>query len=261
MPVSAWPRIYEWVDDQGQHHYSDRKQEGARVLVVNPGNSYFVVEKVFDGDTILLGNGQKVRFLGINTPEVAGRNKDAEVGGEKAKIWLKRRLEHKKVRLEFDAEKQDKYGRTLAYVFAEDKQHVNLELVRLGLAAVNIYPPNLKYVDTLLAAQQSAEREGLGIWQYKAYAPQHFESLTKRNYRGWKRVTGRVVGLKKTRKYSYLQFSDRVAVRIENKLLRLFPLLSSYVGKELEVRAWVIKQKDRFMLPVRHPGELKLRGN
>lgn len=257
MPAAASAKVYEWVDDQGRHHYSDRQHETARVLAIDPGKSYYLVKKVFDGDTILLSNGQKVRFLGVNTPEVAGRNKDAEAGGEEAKVWLRRRLEHKKVRLEADVEKQDKYGRTLAHVFTEDRQHVNLELVQRGLAAVNIYPPNLKYVDSLLAAQQQAEHAGLGIWRYRDYAPQDYQALTD-DYHGWKRITGRIHGLKKTAKYSYLQFSDRVAVRIENKLLPLFPSLSKYVGKEVEARAWAIKHKDRFVLPVRHPGELKV---
>ena len=250
--------VYKWVDDRGRHHYSDRRQEHARILAVDPGVSYHVVEKVFDGDTILLKNGQKVRFLGVNTPEVAGRNKAPESGGEEAKAWLRQRLEHQRVRLESDVEKQDKYGRTLAYVFTEDKQHINLELVSLGLAAVNIYPPNLKYADALLAAQREAERKGLGIWRDPVYAPLDFGLLNQQDYRGWKRITGKVVALKSSEKYSYLQFSDRVAVRIENKSLDLFKDLSGYVGRFVEARGWAIKQKDRFVLPVRYPGELKV---
>jgi len=250
--------VFEWFDNQGRHHYSDRKHEEAKILPVNPGVSYHIVEKVFDGDTILLSTGQRIRLLGINTPEVAGRNKEAESGGETAKNWLNQRLAGKKIRLEYDVEKQDKYHRTLAYVFTEDKQHINLELVRLGLATVNIYPPNLKYVDTLLSAQDEAEQAGLGIWRDPTYAPLDFKSLNTNNYKGWKRVTGRILGLKKTKKYSYLQLSNRISVRIENKALNLFPPLKSYIGTKVEARGWTIKQKVRFVIPIRHPGELKV---
>lgn len=250
--------VFKWIDNQGRPHYSDRERVNAKILAVDSGVGNYFVEKVFDGDTILLNNGQKVRFLGINTPEVAGRNNNAEAGGEAAKAWLKQRLEHKKVSLEGDVEKQDKYRRILAYVFSEDKQHINLELVRQGLAAVNIYPPNLKYVEALLAAQQSAEQAGLGIWGRAEYQPQPFQALNVENYKGWKRVTGGIIALRKTAKYSYLQFSDQVSLRIENKTLNLSPQLQSYVGKKVEARGWVNKSKDRFTVQIRHPGELKI---
>lgn len=258
LPVVGNADVFKWVDAQGRPHYSDRKREHAKSLAVAPGVSYFLVKKVFDGDTIMLGNGQKIRFLGINTPEVAGANKQAEAGGEVAKNWLKKKLEHQKVRLEGDVEKQDKYQRSLAYVFTEDKQHINLELVRQGLATVNIYPPNLKYIDALLEVQKFAEKAGLGVWGDPAYLPQGFQSITEDNYKGWKRITGRVNALKKTHKYSYLQFSKQVSLRIENQFLGLFPPLQDYVGKNIEARGWINKNKDRFAVQIRHPGELKI---
>ncbi len=258
LPGILHAEVYEWVDQYGRSHYSDRPQENAKVVNVNSGVAVYSVEKVFDGDTILLSDGRKIRFLGVNTPEVAGRNKSAEAGGEQAKAWLKQRLEHKKISLQFDVEKQDKYLRTLGYVFTEDKQHINLELVRQGLAAVNIYPPNLKYVDALVAAQRSAEQSGLGIWGLPEYAPQGFEVLNEDNYKGWKRISGRIRALKGTAKYSYLQFSDTVSIQVDNQMLDLFPALDGYVGKQLEARGWVSKNRQRFALRVRHPAEIKI---
>lgn len=254
---SVQSEVYKWHDAQGRQHYSDRTNDNAKILPVATAASYYVVKKVFDGDTILLSNGQKVRLLGVNTPEVAGRNKNAEPGGEEAKVWLKTWLEHKKVSLEFDVEKQDKYQRTLAYVFTKDKRHVNMELVRQGLATVNIYPPNLKYVQQLLAAQHEAERKGLGIWCDPNYAPQSFDRLNELNYKGWKRITGRVSVLRKTRKYSYLQFSPHVSLRIENATLDLFPNLQRYIDRNIEARGWVSKSNGRFVMHIRHPAELQ----
>ena len=214
------------------------------------------VEKVFDGDTVLLQDGRKIRFLGINSPEVAHGNQPAESGGEQAKLWLQQRLEHKFISLEGDSEAQDKYGRTLAHVFTQDQQHINLQLVKNGLATVSIFPPNLKYTEVLLAAQHSAEQAKLGIWGDAAYAPLPFQSLTADNYHGWKRITGRIQAIKQGVKGSYMQFSDQAAVLVDQQYTGQFPALESYVGKNLEVRGWWYRSKQRFILPVRHPGQI-----
>jgi micrococcal nuclease len=259
LPTLLHAEVYEWTDAQGGRHYADRPHESAKLLKIEASTSYYEVEKVFDGDTILLNDGQKVRFLGINTPEVAGRNKVGEPGGEQAKAWLKDKLEHKKVFLQGDVEKQDSYQRKLAYVFTEDKQHINLELVKLGLASVSIHPPNLKYVDQLMAAQHSAEQAKLGLWADAAYAPLAFEKLEQENYQGWKRLTGQIRNVKQTAKHGYLQFSDKVSIAVETDSSSLFPPLASYVGKQVEARGWIRRSKDRFTMQVRHPADIVLR--
>lgn len=105
LPLVACAEVFQWTDQQGQPHYSDQAGNNAQKVEIDaPPTTYYQVEKVFDGDTILLSNGTKVRFLGINTPEVAGGRKTEEQGGQAAKVWLKQRLEHKKVSLQFDVE-------------------------------------------------------------------------------------------------------------------------------------------------------------
>lgn len=118
----------------------------------------YLVKNVIDGDTIELEDGRKIRYIGINAPE-SGQN-----FYEESKKRNKELVEGKKVKLEFDVEKFDKYGRTLAYVFVGDI-FVNLQLVKEGLAVVETIPPNIKYVDDLLNAQKYAQENGLGIWK------------------------------------------------------------------------------------------------
>ncbi|WFP52045.1 thermonuclease family protein [Methylomonas sp. EFPC3] len=257
VPVIAGAEVYRWTDVHGRSHFSDRHHEDAQVMHIDPGISYYRVEKVFDGDTILLDDGRKVRLLGINTPEIAGRIKSAEAGGEQAKQWLRLKLEQRKVFLQGDVEKQDKYQRTLAYVFNENKQLINVELVKRGLATVNIHPPNLRYVNELLAAQEEAERGNIGVWSDAAYSPTPVERLDQSNYQGWKRVTGKIISLKQTVKHSYLLFSDKVSVSIEPSSLPLFTALESYIGKNVEVRGWVKRSRDRFYVIVRHPADIR----
>lgn len=258
LPLLQAAEVYHWSDVQGGSHYSDRPHPGSTVLAIDPGVQYFWVEKVFDGDTILLSNGRKVRFLGINTPEVAGRNKQAEAGGEQAKQWLKAQLEGKKVALEPDVEREDAYHRLLAHVFTEEKQHLNLVLVEQGLAFVSIHPPNLKYAPALYAAQASAEQEKQGLWADERYQAQPYTDLDESNYQGWHRITGIVKAAKRTAKSVYLQFSETVAIQLDNADLDLFPSLDVYSGKRVEARGWVSRSKGRFAIKVRHPGDIKL---
>lgn len=95
------------------------------------------VERVIDGDTIVLDNGEHIRFLGINTPETTTKEKYSK----EAKEFLKKLILNKTIGLEFGKEKQDRYKRTLAYIFLNGK-NINLELVKQGLA--NSYFPSGK---------------------------------------------------------------------------------------------------------------------
>lgn len=249
--------VYRWQDENGNPHFSDRPRQGAERVTLKPGYAFLHVEHVYDGDTILLVDGRRVRLLGINTPEVEGRNKSEEAGGEQAKRWLMEALKDTRIRLVEDTEKLDKYGRFLAHVFTERNRHVNLELVRQGLAAVNIYPPNLQYTDALVAAQEEAEAAGRGIWSRPEYAPKPSSQISNKNGKGWQRVTGQVTALRTTRKFVYLKFTDRFDVRIERKNLALFPDINGYVGKAWEVRGWLNRSKNHFSMLIRHPSAIK----
>jgi endonuclease YncB( thermonuclease family) len=257
-PFSVQAEIYQWSDTKGNKHFSDKPHQDAQTLHISPGYTYHYVKKVYDGDTILLANGNKVRLLGINTPEVEGRNKTAQAGGEQAKRWLQKKLQNKKVRLLKDVEKNDKYGRLLAHIFTEDKQHINLELVKNGLASVNIHPPNLKYTDQLLKAELLAEQQRLGIWNYKEYEPKQANQIKQTRFQGWQRVVGQIINIRHNHKYSYLNFSDTFGLKIERSSSDLFPELESYVGKKLEARGWINKHKNRYSMFIRHPSQLKV---
>lgn len=121
------------------------------------------VKRVIDGDTIVLTNNQRVRYIGIDTPEISHPHKGVEWLGAEAKDFNKKLVEHKWVRLEFDIELRDKYGRLLAYVYVDDK-FVNAELVKQGYAKVYTFPPNVKYVDLFLELQKEARGHTRGLW-------------------------------------------------------------------------------------------------
>jgi len=124
------------------------------------------VKWVDDGDTILLSDGRRVRYIGINAPEVAHAKygQRAEPFGQKASEANKALVYGKKVRLEFDREAKDHYGRLLAYVYLGDGRCVNLEMLEAGWAYALYKKPNDRYVNLLLEAQRRAMKAGVGIW-------------------------------------------------------------------------------------------------
>jgi len=102
-----------------------------------------VAERVIDGDTIVLESGEIIRYLGIDAPEknkpffTQAKEKNEElIGGQE-------------VELELDVQEKDKYGRTLAYIWLEEKM-INLELAKLDYIEILVFPPNLKYRDEFL---------------------------------------------------------------------------------------------------------------
>lgn len=132
-------------------------------------SQYIFVTKVIDGDTFW-GNDAgldevRVRLLGIDAPE-SRKSEHKEVGyyGKESEEYLKALLSHKKVRLEYDVDKYDQFGRTLAYVFLEDGTFVNAELLKQGYARVMTFPPNVKYADEFIRLQRKARRSKVGMW-------------------------------------------------------------------------------------------------
>ena len=118
------------------------------------------VIQVIDGDTIIIEGGYRVRYIGIDAPEVHPR---LEAYGIEA--WQANRdmVEGKKVRLETDVSETDKYGRLLRYVWVDDVL-VEAELVRQGLAQAKAYPPDTKYQDYLERMETEAKLAGRGMW-------------------------------------------------------------------------------------------------
>ena len=126
-------------------------------------NKSYYVKRVIDGDTILLANGERVRYIGIDTPETKHPYKAVESFGKEAYTYNKKLVEKKRVRLEFDVEKRDIYKRLLAYVYV-DNIFVYAKLVEVGFAHVSTFPPNVLHQALFLKLQREARKEGRGLW-------------------------------------------------------------------------------------------------
>lgn len=136
---------------------------------INQSTDLLDVVKVIDGDTIIVrdstGEEVHVRLIGINSPEPRDfKHRKKEPLGEEASAFAKDLMQSGKVRLEFDVEMQDKYGRTLAYVYTDKGVFVNDSMVKAGFAEVMTIPPNVRYTDRLVSSQLQARKAKKGIW-------------------------------------------------------------------------------------------------
>ncbi len=122
-----------------------------------------LVTRVIDGDTIEIEGGEKVRYIGVNTPESVDPRRAVQCFGKEASAYNAELVLGKRVRLEPDVEDRDKYGRLLRYVWLGDTM-VNEQLVTDGYAQVMTIPPNVKYVERFKAAQTQAREAKKGLW-------------------------------------------------------------------------------------------------
>jgi micrococcal nuclease len=131
-----------------------------------PGGLPATVVRIVDGDTIQVRIGdrlEKVRYIGMNAPEVHHPSKGEEPGGREASEVNRQLVGGQQVRLELDVQERDRYGRLLAYVWVGDTM-VNAELVRRGYAQVMTIPPNVRYQQMFLKLQREAREAGRGLW-------------------------------------------------------------------------------------------------
>ncbi|MCU0641912.1 MAG: thermonuclease family protein [Candidatus Margulisbacteria bacterium] len=124
----------------------------------------YLVKRVVDGDTIKLVNGETVRYIGVDTPETKHPRKPVQYYGKEASAANKKLVGGKRVRLEFDVQPRDKYGRLLAYVYVDDI-FVNAWLIENGYAQVMTIPPNVKHQDHFLKLQREARENKRGLWK------------------------------------------------------------------------------------------------
>jgi len=145
------------------------------VFTLYPSFRGIRMRDVTDGDTMVLNNGRTVRYIGIDTPE-----KD-ELFFREATEANREMLHGKKISLEYDIERQDRYGRDLAYVWV-DSVLVNAELIKKGLASVYFFSPNLKYRDRFLSVQKQARERKMGIWSIQV-SPEEYYVASKKSKR------------------------------------------------------------------------------
>lgn len=133
-----------------------------------------IVAEVIDGDTLRLNTGEKVRLIGMDTPEIHHPKKPVQCFGEEAKNITKNLVEGKSVRLEKDVSNKDKYGRLLRFVYVENSAKTNLAsgeiflneyLLKEGYARILTVPPDVSMVELFRTLQNQAMHNKKGLWK------------------------------------------------------------------------------------------------
>lgn len=149
LGLGAWYESHKLAATQVGASAVPRAAAGARTTAV--------VRHVIDGDSIILDDGETVRYIGIDTPEMD------ECYGPEATEMNRELVEGKTVILIADVEDRGRYGRLLRYVIA-DGRFVNAELVRLGYARAESYGDNVMFQQVLTLFERYAVEAGAGLW-------------------------------------------------------------------------------------------------
>ncbi|MDD3651960.1 thermonuclease family protein [Immundisolibacter sp.] len=212
----------------------------------------------YDGDTLRLADGRRVRLLGIDAPEMnyhkgapqplAGRALDrlrtlAPTGGP--------------LRLAYDRQTHDRYGRDLAHTFRPDGINVEETLLREGLAVTFIMPPNTSLADCLLAAERQARLARRGLWALPAYNPLPAVRVpADGNYHV---LRGRVTSARRRGDWVLLKVDQRVQLRIARADWSAFEPADhrAWRGRTVIARGKIQSRNGRPQLRVWHPSQIE----
>lgn len=226
------------------------------------------VNYVYDGDTLQLESGRKVRLIGIDTPEVFSRKHhipaDIKQQGLQARDALQALLNRssRQVQLAYGQPAQDRYGRTLAHVFLPDGTNLQAELIARGHGIAFTTPPNDRMSDCYRTQEARARQQQLGIWQLPQYQIKHTRQ-TIDSLAGFHRLQGQVTEVTQSKSRIRLLMGPQLEVNIYKNDWANFSLhqLLNLQGKTVRVRGWVspVKQSSRstdtpprYRLTLRH---------
>jgi micrococcal nuclease len=219
------------------------------------------VAYVYDGDTVKLADGRRLRFIGINTPEIGHNGQADQALATQARSFLNDLLNaHNRIlNLQSGREEHDHYGRLLAHAFLETGSNVAVQLLDAGLATTLVIPPNTWAVDCYQQRENNARAARRGLWSLPTYQPQDSATLP-RDTEGFRIIHGRVAGIRHTRYTVLLDLGGTLTARVSTRDLSNFRpgYLDTLAGKNVEIRGWIKTGREGPRINVRHPAALRM---
>ncbi len=242
----------------------DLKVEGLKAdELASLGVERVEVTQVFDGDTVLLADGRKIRVIGVNTPELGHHNRPVEplaaLAQEKlVQLLLEVEVSRRKALpvsalLRVGGDVQDHYGRTLGHLFSLSGINITSRLLVNGLGFHVAIPPNLWLADCYFAAQQGARVIGAGVWRLPYYGAKL--AAAKNLSGGYQRIYGKIEKLFMSQEFIWIDLIGNVTIKLsrrdskfqQGKVLKR--VLDAYENKGLgllpaiEIQGWMIDRR------------------
>ena len=223
------------------------------------------VAHVYDGDTVKLLDGRKIRLIGINTPERGRDGKQDEPFYLTAKKQLQDiiRKNNNKIKIAFGKDKHDRYKRLLAHIFTSDDKNITATLIKNGMGFTIAVPPNIHLLNCYQNAEADAQKNKRGIWRHKFSRAINATSLNK-SARGFHLVKGTVDRIGESQSSFWLNLNSKsgvkFALRVLKKDISYFNKLQpkDLLNRQLTARGWIYEVKGEQRMTIHHPASLQI---
>jgi len=219
------------------------------------------VSKVYDGDTLRLADGQKLRLIGINTPERGHDGMPDQPFYPEAKKRLEKIIHanQNKLKIILGTDKHDRYKRLLAHIFTPGGDNISAILLREGLGYSIAIPPNLNFLNCYKKAEYDAKKQQHGIWGHDFSKPIKASTLSKSNL-GFQQVIGRVQRIGESSSSFWLNLDTKFALKVQKKYLVQFSTYrpNELLNKKLIARGWIYYRNNEYRMSIKHPASIQL---
>ncbi|MEJ2693652.1 MAG: thermonuclease family protein [Candidatus Thiodiazotropha sp.] len=216
-----------------------------------------VVASVIDGDTLRLKAGQKVRLIGIDTPELGRDGRPDRPFSREARKALQDLVEHSgwQILLQPGIEPRDRYRRILGHIYSPDGDNLTAALLRQGLGYQVVVAPNSNHLKCYQTAELEARKAGVGLWRDKLEDAANLDSERS----GFHLLRGRIERVGRSRGGVWLNLVGGVAVKVPWQVWReMTPQEPEYFDeRQLEVRGWFYRYKGKLRVELSHPAALR----
>lgn len=229
---------------------------------------WHAVKHVIDGDTIILDDGEHVRLVGIQAPEIAHEHSGGQPYGPQATETLKKLIGQGKVRIEPATEPRDRHGRMLAYLYPQkgkgEGEMLQLAMVKSGAAMVYSFPNNTAHIGEFLKAEATARAAKKGLWQLPAYQPLTADNAGQGDGQ-YRVVEGVIRHVAKVKGHWYLNFGEDwktdFTLFIDRKNVKRFSSAGlhpqDWEGRRIRIHGWIFP-KNGPMIELTHPEQMEL---
>lgn len=222
------------------------------------------VTHVSDGDSFRAqvdGKAEKLRLIGLNTPEMGRDDRPAEALSQDARDHARALLKQSayQVGVRYDRERRDRYGRLLVHIFLKNGDSLTARMLQAGMGAQVVVPPNDWNAACFSENEQQARRQQRGLWKLKRYNP---ELGRYEPQQGFAIVRGRIVDTGQSRRAWWLQLDSGIRVRVDRHVMsELAADSANWQGQQVEVRGWFRQRKHNgqsfWQVSVRHERMLR----